>query len=52
MLGNIEISRSLMGKDAEAMRKAKEGVNLQTYSHGHCGMFSSLQVSGPHGTSC
>lgn len=41
-----------MGKDAEARRKAKEGVNLQTYSHGHCGMSSSLQVSGPHGTSC
>lgn len=32
--------------------KQKKDVNLQTYSHGHCDMSSSLQVSGPRGTSC
>lgn len=41
-----------MGTDAEATRKAKEGANLQTYSHGRYDTSSSLRVSDPRGTSC
>lgn len=41
-----------MEKEDETRRKAKEGANLQTYSHGCCDTFFSLLVSDPHGTSC